>query len=96
MKLAKDVEDAIWKEYSSYKQVKNYINKWHEYDEQNYWENFQLVINDKKNIDLNSTIHSMPGDILLKVAIDLGVDTPDFNPSIPTFKNVIKSDYKTA
>lgn len=96
MKLATEVEEAIWKEYSSYKQVKNYIGKWHEYDEQNYWENFQLVINDNKNIDLNATIHSMPGDILLKVAIDLGVDTPDFIPSISTFKNEIKSDYKTA
>lgn len=96
MKLAKEVEDAIWEEYGSYKQVRNYVGKWHEYDEQNYWENFQLVISDNKNIDLNSTIHSMPGDILLKVAIDLGVDTPDFIPSVPTFKNLIKSDYKTA
>jgi hypothetical protein len=25
-----------------------------------------------------------------------GVDTPDFIPSIPTFKNEIKSEYKTA
>jgi len=96
MKLAKEVEDAIWKEYSSYKQVRNYIGKWYEYDGRDCWENFQLVISDNKNIDLNATIHSMPGDILLKVAIDLGVDTPDFIPSIPTFKNVIKSDYKTA
>lgn len=96
MKLVKDVEDAIWNEYSSYKQVRNYVSKWYEYDEQNYWENFQLVISGNKNIDLNATIHSMPGDILLKVAIDLGVDTPDFIPSIPTFKNEIKADYKTA
>lgn len=96
MKLAKDVEDAIWNEYSSYKQVRNYVHKWHEYDEQNYWENFQVIFSENKNIDLNATIHSMPGDILLKVAIDLGVDTPDFIPSIPTFKNAIKSEYKTA
>ncbi len=38
----------------------------------------------------------MPGEILLKVAIDLGVDTPDFIPSIPTFKNALKAEYKTA
>ena len=38
----------------------------------------------------------MSGTDLLKVAIDLGVDTPDFIPSIPTFKNELKSDYKTA
>lgn len=96
MKLTKDVEDAIWKEYTSYKQVRNYIEKWHEYDERGFWENFRLVISDNKTIDLNATLHSMPGEIILKIAIDLGVDTPDFIPSIPTFKNSLKSDYKTA
>lgn len=97
MKLAAEVEKALWDEFGSYKNVRNYIEKWHEYDEQNYnWENFSVVIRDDKNIDLNATIHSMPGDLLLKVAIDLGVDTPDFIPSIPTFKNEIKSEYKTA
>jgi hypothetical protein len=34
--------------------------------------------------------------MILKVAIDLGVETPDFIPSIPTFKNELKSHYKTA
>lgn len=97
MRLVAEVERAIWVEYGSYKNVRNYIEKWHEYDEHNYnWENFRIVEKDDKNIDLNSTIHSMPGEVLLKVAIDLGVDTPDFIPSIPTFKNEIKSEYKTA
>ena len=49
-----------------------------------------------KILDLNRTLHSMPGDIILRIAIDLGVDTPDFIPSIPTFKNELKSDFKTA
>lgn len=97
MKLAAEVEKAVWDEFGSYKNVRNYIEKWHEYDEQNYnWENFSVVIRDDMNIDLNATIHSMPGDILLKIAVELGVDTPDFIPSIPTFKNEIKSEYKTA
>lgn len=30
------------------------------------------------------------------MAIDLGVETPDFIPSIPTFKNELKSSYETA
>ncbi len=97
MKLVVEVEKAVWDEYGSYKNVRNYIEKWHVYDEQSYnWENFRIVEKEDKNIDLNSTLNSMPGDILLKVAIDLGVDTPDFIPSIPTFKNEIKSKYKTA
>lgn len=97
MKLAEEVEKAIWNEYQSYKNVTNYIAKWHENDENNYdSENFRIIEKDDKKLDLNSTIHSMPGDILLRVAIDLGVETPDFIPSIPTFKNEIKASYKTA
>ena len=38
----------------------------------------------------------MKGSDLLRIAIDLGVDTPDFIPSIPAFKNEMKSSYKTA
>lgn len=96
MKLVSDVEDTIWKEYTSYKNVRNYIMKWHEYDYQHHWENFEIAQKEDGNIDLNSTLHLMDGEILLKVAIDLGVDTPDFIPSIPTFKNELKADYKTA
>lgn len=97
MKLAMEVEKAVWEEFGSYKNVKYYIEKWHDSDQQNYnWENFRIITKEDKNIDLNATINSMPSDILLKIAIDLGVDTPDFIPSIPTFKNDLKSEYRTA
>ena len=96
MKLTTEVEKAIWDEYASYKNVRNYIEKWHKCDEQNYWENFRIVTKEDENLDLNATLHSMPGEIIIKVAIDLGVDTPDFIPSIPTFKNELKSEFKTA
>ena len=96
MKLTTEVEQTIWDEYSSYKNVRNYIEKWYECDEQNYWENFRIIIKEGDLLDLNATLHSMPGEIILKVAIDLGVDTPDFIPSIPTFKNELKSEFKTA
>ena len=100
MKLVKSVEMAICAEYASYKEVEIYIKKWHEseWDINGGWENFEIVYKDKekKSIDLLTTLHNMKGEVLLKVAIDLGVDTPDFIPSVPTFKNVIKSEYKTA
>lgn len=101
MKLVTSVEKAIWEEYKSYKQVYLYIKKWHKnnYDyrgiNDNYWENFEIA-GSITSIDLTSTLHNMSGSDLLKVAIDLGVDTPDFIPSIPIFKNELKSDYKTA
>ncbi|MHB9630920.1 hypothetical protein, partial [Staphylococcus aureus] len=35
-------------------------------------------------------------ELLVKIAIDLGIETPDFIPSIPTFRNKLKDDYKNA
>lgn len=102
MQLISSVEQAIWDEYKSGSQIRLYINKWHRnsYDEygysRNYWENFHIVENANKEIDLTSTLHNMSASDLLKIAIDLGVDTPDFIPAIPTFKNELKSDFKTA
>lgn len=101
MKLVKSVHDFIWEEYKTYKEVKIYISKWleEEWDyNNNHYSNFYISYKDKDNkeIDLLQTLHNMNGEILLKVAIDLGVDTPDFIPAIPTFKNEIKANYKSA
>ena len=96
MELIQKVHDKIWEEYKTYKDVLFYIKKWHQSDLDNwnnYWENFELILVGI-NIDLKSTLHSMKGSDLLKIAIDLGVDTPDFIPSIPTFKNQIKEQYE--
>lgn len=95
MELIAILEKAIWDEYNSYKNVYNYIIKWHKSDDY-HWENFEIVFKEGKTIDLNATLHSMPGEIVLKMAIELGISTPDFIPAIPTFKNEIKSNYKTA
>jgi len=99
MKLVKDVETAIWQEFKSYKEAKLYISKWHnfDYDRNGYTENFEIITkNNSEDIDLLGTLHNMPSFDIIKVAIDLGVHTPDFIPSIPTFKNDIKAEYKNA
>lgn len=96
MKLVKAVHDAIWEEYKTYKEVKIYIKKWHLEDDYGNWQNFEISFKQNKEIDLLQTLHNMSGSDVLKIAIDLGVDTPDFIPSIPTFKNELKSTYKNA
>lgn len=96
MKLVQEVHDKIWEEFTSYKDVLFYVKKWHKtewYDINNQWQNFEIIMN-MHNIDLKSTLHDMKGEDLLKIAIDLGIDTPDFIPSIPTFKNAIKDEYE--
>lgn len=101
MKLVQQVNDTIYEEYKTYKDVYFYIEKWHQVKDQgiwnDVWENFQIHYKEgTKNIDLLATLHHMEGKNLLKIAIDMGIETPDFIPSIPTFKNVIKSSFKMA
>lgn len=107
MKLVEDVENALWNMFttSKYYNVEKYIEKWQEFEDRYTDTGFNLgwtpqfeikKQNDGSSIDLKSTLHSIDGETLLKIAIDLGVDTPDFIPSIPTFKNALKSDHRTA
>jgi len=79
--------------------VRFYIDKWHVVNDHfnDYWENFKIVTQqDSDKIELVKTLHGIDGETLLKIAIDLGLETPDFIPSIPTFRNEIKSSYLTA
>lgn len=102
MWLVSKIDDTLWDEFSSskYKNVLFYIQKWHQYERDNFneWENFHICYknNQSNEIDLVSTLHGMPPEILIKIAIDLWIETPDFIPCVPTFKNDLKEDYKTA
>lgn len=98
MNLTKNIAEAIWEEFKSYKEVFLYIDKWHQVDQEwnNHWENFEIHSKESGDIDLLTTLHKMDGDILLKIAIDVGVDTPDFIPAIPIFRNELKSSNETA
>lgn len=104
MELVPKIEEVLWGmfEKSRYQNVRRYIEKWHEdYDNYNSWgenENFRIYFKNESStdIDLAETLHKMPKDILLKIAIDVGIDTPGFLPAIPTFKNVLKDYNQTA
>lgn len=99
MKLVPNVELAIKKEYKTSDDIVYYFEKWHKSDGDNindHWENFEMVFHQYGEFELNPTLHRMPQEILLKIAADLGVYTPEYIPTIATFKNEIKTDYKTA
>lgn len=100
MELIETIETNLWASFatSKYEKVRFYVEKWHksENDWNNSWENFRIYENENRNINLAKTLHNIDAEILLKIAIDLGIETPDFIPSIPTFKNVLKDSYKSA
>jgi len=97
MSLVKQIHEAIWREYITYRDVLFYIEKWHVWDDwNNGYENFSIKIKATGDIDLLATLHGIASNTLLKIAVDLGVETPDFIPSVATFRNEIKSEYQTA
>lgn len=101
MQLVNQINDALFDLFtnSKYKNVELYIKKWHEvdYSYNNYpEENFEIVKKNDGNIDLLSTLHNIHGELLLKIAIDVGVETPDLIPSIPVFRNEIKAEFESA
>lgn len=96
MQLIENIERTMWEMFSSYQKVEFYIKKWYQYDYFNDWENFTIENKEDNKIDLLRTLHNIDGDLLIKIAVDLGIETPDFIPSIPIFRNTIKADFPTA
>lgn len=95
--LTKKVADTIWGNFKSYDMVKFYISKWQKYD---YSYDYEGVLNFKivetpKGIDLIPTLMGMSNELLIKMAIDLGIDTPTFIPCVPTFRNELKEEHPT-
>ena len=95
--LTKQVADAIWKEFKSYDMVKFYISKWQKWD---YGFDYSGVLNfeiveSPKGIELVPTLMGIDNETLIKIAIDLGIDTPNFIPCVPTFRNELKTEYPT-
>ena len=92
------LKDEIWEKFPSYKQVRLFIlssvvrGEWNEPD------NFTVYYQDEKRtkVDIEETIVHMPPEEVIKMSIDLGIDTPGFIPSIPRFKNVLKDENQTA
>ena len=102
MTLVQRINDRLYELYKTYEDVELYLQKWHnvEEDYRGNWidENFCIKYKDEeqKKIDAKKTLHGIDGDTLLKIAIDLGIETPDYVPCIPVFRNELKSSYEMA
>ncbi|MGT2907718.1 abortive infection family protein [Streptococcus dentiloxodontae] len=102
MDLVNKVREELLNKYKSYDEVEQYLLFW-QIDYDNFNSNFYIYrLSDPLYgdiIDLFKTLSYIAkedSELLLKMAIDLGIETPDFIPSIPTFRNKLKSDYKNA
>lgn len=98
MKIVQNINDKLYELFKSYDDVEAYVEKWREVYDNFGNANFYIQYKDeeRKKIDLKRTLHQVDGETLLKIAIDLGIETPDFIPFVPTFKNELKSSYEIA
>ena len=91
MDLIERLNETLYEKYNSYRNVELYIRQWQtEYN--NFGElNFEIKYRGDGYIDLRRTLHEIFSDeLLLKIAVDLDVDTPNFIPAVPLIKNVLK------
>ena len=99
MELIDNIHTRLWKLYESYKKVEYYLENWIEYEIDYSFENVPNFIIKKayaNNIDVLATLNNIDNKTLLKIAMDLEIETPDFIPAIPALKNEIKSSYINA
>lgn len=94
MTLINNIKSELTKQYSN-SDIRTYLTRWIEYYG-TFNQNFGISIYDNGDLDLDTTINNIDDETLLKIAIDLDLETPDYIPSIPVFKNEVKASYQTA
>lgn len=95
-RLKNRVEETLWKLFpqSKYKNVNEYILRWHEED--GCYENFPVYYDIDSHIKLSDTRAGMSNNLLIKIAADIGVETPGILPCIPVMKNILNQNNSNA
>lgn len=106
MNLINKIETKLWSIFpdKKYVNVENYIKRWYIGPDFDCYgnliedENFCIIYQpDSKNIDLLRTLSNIQDEeILMKMAIDLGIETPDTIPAVVEIKEILTNDYKDA
>lgn len=94
--LLDKIGKKIWDEFQSYKKVRAYISQWQVDIDWNDV-NFRIYTQgDSDKIDLPETLLHIDDETILQIAVDLGISTPDFIPSVAQIENIFKVNYHTA
>lgn len=100
IRLISRIEEAIWAEFKSYRNVEAYMNRWIEWERDIFNDlikNFEIIKTENETIELSATLHAIEDDeLLFKIAVDLGLEIPDLVYSIPEIKGILFSDYEKA
>jgi hypothetical protein len=92
--LIKKIEKVLQNDYND-EDVRAYLERWQD-DYGINGSDFYMCVDNDNTFNLKKTLQNINDEKLIKIAVDLEIETPDFIPSIPHFKNEIKSSYQTA
>lgn len=102
IQLINKISTTLWDIFPDrkYVNVEQYIKRWHEddlYDDYGNFiqpENFHIEYqHETSNIDLMKTLGNIDEETLLKMAIELGIETPKTIPAIVEIKEILAKDY---
>ncbi len=93
--LINRIEAALYNRFPEEEDADNYILRWHV---TNPWgrTNFDIAHDFLDRVDIKKTLINVDDETLLKIAMDLGIETPGFLPMTPIFRNELKKDFPTA
>lgn len=102
IELMNKINKVLWNKFDDkkYVNVEQYIKRWHEDDEYDGYGNFIRPENfhieyqkETSNIDLMKTLGNIDEETILKMAIELGIETPKTIPAIVEIKEILARDY---
>lgn len=102
IELMNKINKVLWNKFDDkkYVNVEQYIKRWHEDDLYDGYGNFIQPENfhieyqkDSSYIDLMKTLGNIDEETLLKMAIELGIETPKTIPAIVEIKAILARDY---
>lgn len=98
MHLINSILLAFSKEYNDLKDIQYYLEKFqtsYRTRRGRLMKNFQ-ILKTNSELDIRETLNRITAVDLLRIAIDLGIETPNFIPCVPIFRNELKVNFQSA
>lgn len=94
VRVISQIKEKLHSEFDNNDEIYSYLVGWKQIGKFEI-KNTSLSF-DEKDVDVHATLSCVNYELLIRMALDLGIDVPGFIPSIPMFRNTIKPVFPTA
>ena len=94
VRIISQIAKKLTSEFRDSNELYSYFRVWQQYAKFEIKQSAFFFLN--KDVDVYETLYTIVDiEILIKIALDLGLDVPGTIPSIPIFRNTIKNEFPT-